>query len=63
MNILSQLFGAHIKNIESKKEVVEEQREMIEGVEHLPETIVRDVMVPRTDTVGYREDYPQEGIP
>ena len=62
MNILSQLFGTHIKNIESKKEVVEEQREMIEGVEHLPETIVRDVMVPRTDTVCVEDTSPIDEI-
>jgi len=51
MSLLSQLFGARTKTVPPQDESVEEQREMIEGVEHLPEKIVRDVMVPRTDTV------------
>ncbi|TXT46178.1 MAG: hemolysin C [Spirochaetes bacterium] len=30
---------------------IQEQKEMIEGVEHLGETVVKEVMVPRTDTI------------
>lgn len=33
-----------------------EQKEMIEGVEHLSDTIVKEVMVPRTDTVFIPHD-------
>jgi CBS domain containing-hemolysin-like protein len=58
MSLLSQLFGAHTKTIPPEDETVEEQREMIEGVEHLPEKIVRDVMVPRTDTVCVEDTTP-----
>ncbi|MCX8013905.1 MAG: hemolysin family protein, partial [Rectinema sp.] len=41
---------------------VEEQREMIEGVENLPEKIVKDVMVPRTDTVCVEDTLPIEEV-
>ncbi len=51
MSLLSQIFKPRAKTELSSNESVEEQREMIEGVEHLPEKIVKDVMVPRTDTV------------
>ncbi len=51
MSLLSQIFKPRAKTELSSNESVEEQREMIEGVEHLPEKIVIDVMVPRTDTV------------
>jgi CBS domain containing-hemolysin-like protein len=51
MSLFTQFFGARTKTDLPQDESVEEQREMIEGVEHLPEKIVRDVMVPRTDTV------------
>jgi CBS domain containing-hemolysin-like protein len=46
------LFGRRGER-EGKDEAPEaiEQQEMIEGVEQLPETIVKEVMVPRTDTV------------
>jgi len=58
MSLLSQLFGSHEKTVPTEDESVEEQREMIEGVEHLPEKIVRDVMVPRTDTVCVEDTTP-----
>jgi len=51
MSLLSQIFKPRAKTELQSNESVEEQREMIEGVEHLPEKIVKDVMVPRTDTV------------
>lgn len=51
MSFLSQIFKPRAKTESSSNESVEEQREMIEGVEHLPEKTVKDVMVPRTDTV------------
>ncbi len=51
MSLLSQLFGPHSRAPQPENASEEEQREMIEGVEHLPETLVRDVMVPRTDTI------------
>jgi len=35
---------------------------MIEGVEHLPEKIVRDVMVPRTDTICVEDSTPMDEI-
>lgn len=46
------IFGRRGENA-GKDEAPEalEQQEMIEGVEQLPETIVKEVMVPRTDTV------------
>lgn len=52
MRVLWNLFGKR----RSKEEIVDpdagiEQKEMIEAVEHLPETIVKEVMVPRTDTI------------
>jgi magnesium and cobalt transporter len=58
MSLLSHLFGFHEKTVPSQDESVEAQREMIEGVEHLPEKIVRDVMVPRTDTVCVEDTTP-----
>ena len=39
-----------------------EQQEMIEGVEHLSETTVKEVMVPRTDTVFISSDDPLDEI-
>ena len=58
MSLLSQFFGNHGKTPEPQDESVEEQREMIEGVEHLPDKIVHDVMVPRTDTVCVEDTTP-----
>ncbi|MDX9827677.1 MAG: hemolysin family protein [Spirochaetia bacterium] len=37
-----------------------EREEMIEGIEHLSETTVKEVMVPRTDTVFIPEDATRE---
>lgn len=62
MSLLSQLFGSRPKAPAPEDESEEEQREMIEGVEHLPETLVRDVMVPRTDTVCVEDVAPIEEI-
>ena len=39
-----------------------EQQEMIEGVEHLSETTVKEVMVPRTDTIFISLDDPLDEI-
>jgi len=58
MSLFSQLFRFHGKTAESQDESGEEQREMIEGIEHLSEKIVRDVMVPRTDTVCVEDTTP-----
>jgi CBS domain containing-hemolysin-like protein len=58
MSLLAHLFGFNRKTAAPQDESVEEQREMIEGVEHLPQKIVRDVMVPRTDTVCVEDTTP-----
>lgn len=62
MSFLSQIFKPRAKTESSSNESVEEQREMIEGVEHLPEKIVKDVMVPRTDTVCVDNTTSMDGI-
>lgn len=62
MSLLSQFFGPRSRPPQTEDESEEEQREMIEGVEHLPETIVRDVMVPRTDTVCVEDITPIDQI-
>lgn len=57
------MFGR--KNQESKtSEGPEalEQQEMIEGVEHLSDTTVKEVMVPRTDTVFISIDETEEQV-
>lgn len=41
---------------------VAERREMIEGVEHLAETTVKEVMVPRTDTIFLSVDAGEEEL-
>ncbi len=62
MSLLSHLFGARQRVAQSENSSEEEQREMIEGVEHLPETLVRDVMVPRTDTVCVEDVAPLDEV-
>lgn len=63
MSLLSQFFGVRQKSsVEPHNESEEQQREMIEGVEHLPEKIVKDVMVPRTDTVCVESTTPIDEI-
>ena len=52
---MSPLFGMFSRKSRDRKESegpeALEQQEMIEGVEHLSDTTVKEVMVPRTDTV------------
>ncbi len=62
MSLLSQLFGSRPRIPISEDATEEDQREMIEGVEHLSETLVRDVMVPRTDTVCVEDVAPIDEI-
>jgi len=62
MSLLSQLFGPRPKASQPENTSEEEQREMIEGVEHLPETLVRDVMVPRTDTLCVEDLAPLDEV-
>jgi len=67
MSLFSRLLGRKEKLSSSDADAqhavsVEEQREMIEGVENLPEKIVKDVMVPRTDTVCVEDTLPIEKV-
>jgi CBS domain containing-hemolysin-like protein len=52
VNVFRNWFGKS-RSKEEKADSVSgnDQKEMIEAVEHLPETIVKEVMVPRTDTI------------
>ena len=43
-------------------EVITERREMIEGIEELSETMVKEVMVPRIDTVFLGIDAPRDEL-
>ena len=57
MSSFLNLFGK--KNEEPKKSEepeILEQKEMIEGIEHLSDTTVKEVMVPRTDTIFIAHD-------
>ena len=63
---MSPLFGMFGRKANDKKESggpeALEQQEMIEGVEHLSDTIVKEVMVPRTDTVFLPLDEAEEEV-
>ena len=61
MNVFRNLFGKP-RSKEERLDTVSgnEQKEMIEAVEHLPETIVKEVMVPRTDTIFLSVDAKSE---
>ena len=55
------LFGKpKAERNQSEEPAVLEREEMIEGIEHLSETTVKEVMVPRTDTVFIPEDAPRK---
>ena len=58
MSLFLHFFRFRGKTVVSQDESGEERREMIKGVEHLSEKIVRDVMVPRTDTVCVEDTTP-----
>ena len=63
MNPFSRFFGKKdSKPIQSDEPEALEQKEMIEGVEQLSETTVKEVMVPRTDTVFLAQDAPLEEL-
>lgn len=47
---------------EENQQILAEQEEMKEGIEHLAETTVKEVMVPRTDTVFIPSDAPRQEI-
>jgi CBS domain containing-hemolysin-like protein len=52
LNPLFNLFAKKTAETPAVDEIsIQEQKEMIEGVEHLGETVVKEVMVPRTDTI------------
>ncbi len=65
MNVFRNLFGRRRGETDFVDPVSGiEQKEMIEAVEHLPETIVKEVMVPRTDTIFLSVDAkPEEYLP
>lgn len=59
MNPFQRLFGTKTARSEKRREpeaIEIEQEEMIEGIEQLAETTVKEVMVPRTDTVFVSAD-------
>lgn len=63
MSPLRNLFGKKSEKTPKDKEPEAlEQKEMIEGVEHLSDTIVKEVMVPRTDTVFLARDATEEEL-
>ena len=52
MGIFKSLFGKQKKSIEENTkdaELQEEKQDMIQGIEDLPETSVKEVMIPRID--------------
>lgn len=63
MNPLFSLFAKKpAENPLPDESFIQEQKEMIEGVEHLGDTVVREVMVPRTDTVFLSSDATAEEV-
>ena len=63
MNPFERFFGKKAGRLmENEEPEALEQQEMIEGVEHLSDTIVKEVMVPRTDTVFLAQDAPLEEL-
>ncbi|WP_461256639.1 hemolysin family protein [Treponema sp. R80B11-R83G3] len=49
-------------NTQAIKELEEDQRQMIRGIVELPDTTVKEVMVPRTDTVFLSADASKEEL-
>lgn len=63
MSPFARFFGKKDnRSTKSKEPEALEQKEMIEGVEQLSETTVKEVMVPRTDTVFLAQDAPLEEL-
>lgn len=64
MNPFKNIFGPRESEDEERADepTLKEQRQMIAGVEQLAETTVKEVMVPRTDTVFLPSDAPVELI-
>lgn len=63
MSGIFQIFSRKPRSVpEEDQQVLAEQEEMKEGIENLADTTVKEVMVPRTDTVFIPFDAPRQEI-
>ena len=50
------LFGRPAKNTVEEQALIQEKQDMIQGIEDLSETLVKEIMIPRIDVVFISED-------
>ena len=62
IGFLEKLLGKALEDEEDPGELSPHEKEMIRGILKLSETSVRDILVPRTDTVFVSVDTPQEEL-